>query len=183
MSPSNRARFLAWITVNETCALDSWWDVYAHSHQKVPLTGNNGQPWTTWLILGGRGAGKTRAGAEWVRDVAANDKTARIALIGETEHDVREVMIEGVSGLLAVHRLDERPQWIPSRRRLQWRKGAVAEVYSAENLESLRGPQFSAAWLDELAKGRHADEYAAINGWRPPREPLDAFASFEGFET
>ena len=82
---------------------------------------------------------------------------ARIALIGETEHDVREVMVEGVSGLLAVHRDDERPRWLPSRRRLEWRNGAVAQVFSAENPESLRGPQFSAAWCDELAKWRHAE--------------------------
>jgi len=111
----------------------------------------------TWLILGGRGAGKTRAGAEWVREIATNDAGARIALIGETEHDVREVMVEGISGLLAVHPDEERPQWIATRRRLEWPSGAVAQIFSAENPEGLRGPQFSAAWLDELAKWRHAD--------------------------
>jgi phage terminase large subunit-like protein len=63
-------------------------------------------------------------------------------------------MVEGVSGLLAVHRHDERPQWIPTRRRLEWKNGAVAQVFSAEDPESLRGPQFSAAWADELAKWR-----------------------------
>jgi phage terminase large subunit-like protein len=134
----------------------SWCD-FAHPHQKPPTTAANGAPWTTWLILGGRGAGKTRAGAEWVRSVAAADKTARIALVGETEHEVREVMIEGISGLLAVHRSDERPQWIPTRGRVEWKDGAVAQVFTAENYESLRGPQFSAAWLDELAKWRHAE--------------------------
>jgi phage terminase large subunit-like protein len=159
------------------------WQAWAHGHQKPPDTGNNGEPWTTWLILGGRGAGKTRAGAEWVRGIATSDPKARIALIGETEHAVREVMVEGVSGLLAVHRTDERPEWIPTRRRLEWKNGAVAQIFSAENYEGLRGPQFSAAWLDELAKWRHADETAAINGWRSPREPLDAFASFAGFES
>lgn len=130
---------------------------FAHSHQCAPERANSGQEWTTWLILGGRGAGKTRAGAEWVRAIATADKTARIALIGETEHEVREVMIEGVSGLLAVHRDDERPQWIPTRGRVEWKNGAVAQVFTAENYESLRGPQFSAAWLDELAKWRHAE--------------------------
>jgi phage terminase large subunit-like protein len=83
--------------------------------------------------------------------------TGRIALVGESEHDVREVMIEGVSGVLAVHPRRERPIWIPSRRRLEWRSGVVAEAFSAEDPESLRGPQFSAAWADELAKWRHAD--------------------------
>jgi phage terminase large subunit-like protein len=133
------------------------WPAWAHGHQKPPQTAANGQPWTTWLILGGRGAGKTRAGAERVRGIAVNDPNARIALIGETEHDAREAMVEGVSGLMAVHRQDERPQWIPTRRRLEWPGGAVAEIFSAENYEALRGPQFSAAWLDELAKWRHAD--------------------------
>jgi phage terminase large subunit-like protein len=128
---------------------------FAHAHQRAPECANSGIPWTTWLILGGRGAGKTRAGAEWVRAVA-RDSNARIALIGETEHDAREVMVEGISGLLAVHRYDERPQWIPSRRRLEWKNGAVAQLFSAEDPESLRGPQFSAAWADELAKWRQA---------------------------
>jgi phage terminase large subunit-like protein len=126
-------------------------------HQLPPKAASNGEDWTTWLILGGRGAGKTRAGAEWVRSVARADPKARIALIGESEHEVRSVMIEGVSGLLAVHRRRERPQWNPSRRRLEWKNGAVAEVFTAENHEGLRGPQFSAAWCDELAKWRHAE--------------------------
>eukprot|EP01035_Chromulina_nebulosa_P036778 gene36778-49595_t len=124
--------------------------------------GSNGEDWTTWLILGGRGAGKTRAGAEWVRAQVfgraplATEKAGRIALVGETEHEVREVMIEGVSGLLAVHPPHERPVWLPSRKRLEWRNGAVAQAFSAEDPESLRGPQFCCAWSDEMAKWRHA---------------------------
>jgi phage terminase large subunit-like protein len=146
--------------------IDRWtndWPQFVHDHQKPPALAGSGKPWTTWLILGGRGAGKTRAGAEWVRGLALGDKeytdraVGRIALIGETEHDVREVMIEGVSGLLAAHNRRERPLWIPSRRRLQWSNGAVAEAFSAEDPESLRGPQFGAAWADEIAKWRHAD--------------------------
>jgi phage terminase large subunit-like protein len=131
--------------------------VFAHSHQLPPDLANNGEPWTTWLILGGRGAGKTRAGAEWVRAVAISDPKARIALVGETERDTREVMVEGMSGLLAVHPPHERPQWVPSRRQLEWPNGALAQAFSAEDPESLRGPQFSAAWCDELAKWRHAE--------------------------
>jgi hypothetical protein len=80
-----------------------------------------------------------------------------IALVGETEHDAREVMVEGISGLMAVHGRGDRPIWIPSRRRLEFKNGAVAQVFSAEDPESLRGPQFAAAWCDELAKWRHAD--------------------------
>jgi len=131
--------------------------LYALRHQKAPALAAGGAPWRTWLILGGRGAGKTRAGAEWVRHVACHDAQARIALVGETEHDVRAVMVEGVSGLLGVHPTWERPTWQPSLRRLEWQNGAVAEIFSAENYESLRGPQFTAAWCDELAKWRQAE--------------------------
>ncbi len=129
----------------------------------MPLVAPNGEPWRTWLILGGRGAGKTRAGAEWVRSVALANKSGdggkirRIAIIGETERDTRDVMIEGESGILAVHARSDRPTWIPSRRRLEWADGTVAQAFSAEDPESLRGPQFQAAWLDELAKWRHAE--------------------------
>jgi len=127
---------------------------FAHAHQLPPALANSGADWTTWLLLGGRGAGKTRAGAEWVKTLALSDPRARIALIGEGEHEAREVMVEGVSGILAAHRHGERPAWISSRRLLQWTNGAVAQVFSAEDPESLRGPQFSAAWLDEFAKWR-----------------------------
>ena len=142
-----------------TSYFDRDFGALAHWHQRPPARANNGADWTTWLILGGRGAGKTRAGAEWVRRVAMGDPKARIALIGETEHEAREVMVEGVSGLLAVHHRRERPQWIATRRRLEWTNGAVAQVFSAENHEGLRGPQFSAAWCDELAKWRQ------VLGW------------------
>ncbi|AXS39954.1 terminase family protein [Breoghania sp. L-A4] len=120
--------------------------------------------WSTWLVMGGRGAGKTRTGAEWVRGMAlgeppyARKPIGRIALLGETQGEVREVMIEGVSGLLAVHRARERPVWLPSRRRLEWPNGAIAQAFSAEDPEGLRGPQFAAAWADELAKWRNAEE-------------------------
>lgn len=145
---------LARIPPTELSGLIRDFGFFAHKHQHPPAAANNGAEWITWLILGGRGAGKTRAGAEWVRSIATADKRARIALVGETEHEVREVMVEGVSGLLSVHRSDERPTWLSSRGRVKWKNGAVAQVFSAENYESLRGPQFSAAWLDELAKWR-----------------------------
>jgi phage terminase large subunit-like protein len=156
-------QFLATIPDAWRAHLATDWPTFAHRHQEVPETTRSGAPWRTWLILGGRGAGKTRAGAQWVRAVAlgeppyAGQPPARIALIGETEHEVREVMIEGVSGLLSVHAHAERPTWISSRRRLEWPNGAVAQAFSAEDPESLRGPQFSAAWADELAKWRHAE--------------------------
>ena len=114
--------------------------------------------------MGGRGAGKTRTGAEWVRGLALGEPdfsaapVGRIALIAETAADARDVMVEGVSGILSVHKNFERPDWQPSRRRLEWKNGAVAQIFSAEDPESLRGPQFECAWLDEFAKWRHAEE-------------------------
>lgn len=112
-------------------------------------------------MLGGRGAGKTRAGAEWVRAHARALPEARIALIGETLADARTVMVEGVSGLLAVHPPGARPLFEPSKRQVTWPCGAVAHLFSAEDPESLRGPQFTAAWSDELCK------------WRRPQETWD----------
>src|SRR5437763_6758307 len=137
--------------------------VLAHPHQEAPAAANNGGAWTTWLVLGGRGAGKTRLGAEWVRALAhgtppyATRRHRRIALVGESEHDVREVMIEGTSGLQRISPRAERPVWTSSRRLLEWPNGAVAQAFSAEDPESLRGPQFDAAWCDELAKWRQAE--------------------------
>ena len=139
------------------------WKIFSHDYQCPPALAPDGNPWLTWLMIGGRGAGKTRAGAEWIRAQAlglapfATEKASRIALVGETEHDVREVMIEGVSGLLAVHGWYERPTWLPSRKRLEWSDGQIAQVFSAEDPESLRGPQFCCAWSDEMAKWRYAE--------------------------
>lgn len=115
-----------------------------------------------WLVLGGRGAGKTRLGAEWVNALVngfrpfADHKYGRIALVGETLSDVREVMVEGPSGILSTARRN-RPQYEPSRRRLTWDNGAVAQIFSAMEPDSLRGPQFDAAWSDEVAKWKDAD--------------------------
>ncbi len=140
------------------------WPTFAHEHQ-LPPDGN----WRIWLLMGGRGAGKTRAGAEWIKAMAlghgwlngsgaSKGFAGRIALVGETFSDVREVMVEGVSGLLALHSRGERPTWTPTRRRLEWPNGAVAQAFSSEDPEALRGPQFDIAWCDELAKWRYAQE-------------------------
>lgn len=140
---------------------------FGREDQLPPVHAQGGGPWSIWLALGGRGAGKTRAGAEWVKGLAlgrapwAPAPVARIALVAETAADLRDVMVEGVSGLLAVHRPCERPLWEPTRRRLSWPNGAIAQGFSAEDPESLRGPQFAAAWCDELAK------------WRRPQETFD----------
>lgn len=120
-----------------------------------------GQP-AIWLVLGGRGSGKTRLGAEWVNGLVRNlppfslSRYGRLALVGETLGDVREVMIEGPSGILTNSRAN-RPRFEATRRRLVWNSGAVAQIFSSEDPESLRGPQFDAAWCDELAKWKHAE--------------------------
>lgn len=140
------------------------WLFWARRDQLPPEVAQGGASWRTWLVLGGRGAGKTRTGAEWVRGLAlghapfADKPVGRIALIAETMDDLREVMVEGVSGILTVHANGERPQWQATRRRLVWPNGAVAQGFSAEDPESLRGPQFEAAWADEVGKWRRADE-------------------------
>lgn len=140
------------------------WQLFARQDQLPPAEAQGGRDWSTWLVLGGRGAGKTRTGAEWVRGLAlgqppfATKPVGRIAIVAETMQDLREVMVEGVSGLIAVHPWNERPTWHATRRRLEWPNGALAQGFSAEDPESLRGPQFEAAWCDELAKWHYADK-------------------------
>ena len=122
--------------------------------------------WATWLFLGGRGAGKTLAGASWLADRAeALGAGGRLALIGPTLHDVREVMIGGPSGLINLGRWRaERawPRYEPSRRRLVFPGGAEAFVFSAEDPDSLRGPQFAAAWADEFCAWPRGEETLAL---------------------
>ena len=136
------------MTHEDLCGTTAW--NFSARNDQLPPAGD----WTTWLLLGGRGAGKTRAGAEWVHTIAAA-ADGPIALVAETLADAREVMVEGVSGLLSIHRPSDRPRWSSSRRRLEWPNGAIALTFSSEDPESLRGPQFAAAWCDELAKWRH----------------------------
>ena len=131
------------------------WQLLARPEQ-LPPEGD----WRTWLLMGGRGSGKTRAGAEWVHGLASGlmpglSGDGRIALVAESFADAREVMVDGVSGILGVARA-ERPAFEATRRRLLWPSGAVAQMFSSEDPESLRGPQFDLAWADELGKWRHA---------------------------
>lgn len=136
-------------------AVDSEWLTRARDAQ-LPPSGD----WRTWLILGGRGSGKTRAGAEWVSGMAlglapfSSQSCGHIALVGETFSDAREVMVDGPSGILSVSRRS-RPRYEATRRRLLWDNGAVASLYTSEDPDGLRGPQFDAAWCDELAKWKN----------------------------
>lgn len=154
---------LAGLTPDEIVFLAHDWMLWARDDQLPPLATPDGRPWRTWLILGGRGAGKTRSGAEWVRAQAlglpplAAEPAMRIALVGETLSDVRRIMVEGVSGLLAVHAPHEKPDYSSTRGELAWPSGAIAQMFSADEAESLRGPQFAVAWVDELAKWRRPE--------------------------
>lgn len=149
------ARMARRSAITRGCAHD--WDQNAHPYQRAPDDGDS--PWTVFLLLGGRGAGKTRAGAEWVRALVERRRTpARIALVSETYADGREVMIDGQSGLSHIGPEERRPAYEPSRRRLVWPSGSVGYVFSSEDPDGLRGHQFDAAWSDELCKWKHAEE-------------------------
>ncbi|GAB4269071.1 MAG: terminase family protein [Pararhodobacter sp.] len=156
---SQRQGFLAALSDPALLAMPWVFDLWAMPHQ-VPPPGS----WRTWVCLGGRGAGKTRAGAEWVRAQVEGarprdpGRAARVALVGETFDQVREVMIFGDSGILACCPPDRRPAWEATRRRLVWPNGATAQAFSAHEPEALRGPQFDAAWADELGKWKKATE-------------------------
>ena len=159
LPPGKREAAFAALVASDAEAVDLFhdWQINARDDQLPPLHAANGRPWRTWLLLGGRGSGKTRAGAEWVRAVAlglwpGEPRASRIALVGPTQAHVRAVMIEGVSGLLSVHPRTERPLLEISKSQLVWSNGAIAQFFSAEDPEGLRGPQFDAAWCDELGR-------------------------------
>lgn len=156
--PEEVEEFLGGLSQNALMSLPWLFEFWALPHQ-LPPEGD----WKSWVIMGGRGAGKTRAGSEWVRSLvegptaAAPGKCHRVALVGETFDQVREVMVFGESGILACSPPDRRPVWEAGRKRLVWANGATATVYSAHEPEALRGPQFDAAWVDELAKWKKAE--------------------------
>ena len=137
----------------ELAALKYDWTKWARPKQLAPPG-----DWLGWLILAGRGFGKTRIGSEYVRNYAENNPKARIGLIGSTAKDCREVIIEGDSGLLSVCPPWNMPTYQSSRGVLIWPNGATAYLYQAEKPDQLRGPQFNLIWMDELAKYRYADK-------------------------
>lgn len=157
--PQRQRTVLSGLSRNALAAMPWVFEIWALPHQ-IPPAGD----WRSWVCLGGRGAGKTRAGAEWIRaevegpSPRAPGRARRVALVGETFDQVLEVMVMGPSGIIACSPPDRRPAWEASRRRLVWPNGAVAQAYSAQEPESLRGPQFDAAWADELGKWRRGAE-------------------------
>lgn len=150
-----RLAFIATLEPAQQRELAPHWRLFARAAQLPP-----GGDWHTWLVMAGRGFGKTRAGAEWVRALAEADPAVRIALVGATLADVRAVMVEGESGILAVCPPGRCPAFEPSLRRLTWPNGAQATLFSAGEPDSLRGPQHSHAWCDEIAKWENASDQA-----------------------
>lgn len=122
------------------------WALWARPNQTAPPC-----DWRVWLNLGGRGSGKTRTGAEWVRDQVESGRCGRIALVARTGADVRDVIVEGESGLMSICPPWNMPKYLPAKRRLEWDNGAIATTYTAEEPDQLRGPQHDGAWCDELA--------------------------------
>ena len=155
MKPRKRFRELKKLKEVELRELQTHWQLWARREQ-LPPPGD----WRTWLVMAGRGFGKTRSGAEWVRAVADADPMARIALVAASLAEARAVMVEGESGLLSVCPEKHRPDFEPSLRRLLWPNGAQALLYSAGEPESLRGPQHSHAWCDEIGKWDTASDRA-----------------------
>ena len=152
LSAEQRRAILAELTPDELATLDYQWSFWARPDQ-LPPPGD----WRTWLLLGGRGSGKTRSSAEWVRSQIETGRRGRIALCGPTADTIRRDMVEGPSGILAVFPNDDRPSYEPSSRRVVFLNGAVAYLFSAEEPDRLRGPNLDAAWCDELAAWADAD--------------------------
>ena len=154
LTPAQVGNLLATLSAEELLALRHDWQTWARPEQVPPADGE----WRVFLYLAGRGSGKTRGAAEWVRRVANEHPGCRVAIVARTAADVRDVCVEGESGLLAVCPPSERPLYEPSKRRLTWRNGSQATCYSADEPDLLRGPQHHFAWTDELATWPRLDE-------------------------
>lgn len=153
MDPETRRKFLETLSDDRSAFLRPLWSFWARPEQWPP----DGE-WRSWLYLGGRGAGKTRAGAGWIAEGVRGNSMRRIALIGATHHDARSVMIEGIAGLLGA---SDGATYEPSNFRVVWPNGAIATVLSAEEPDGVRGHQFDAVWGDEFCK------------WKDPRAMLE----------
>ena len=154
LSEEERNAFLEGLSEADAEALLYDWRGFLARPNQIAPEGD----WDIWLALAGRGFGKTRMGAEWVREEVDAGRAKRIALIAETAADCRDVLVEGDSGLLSLYPEGAAPIYEPSKRRLTWENGAVATLFNATEPGQLRGPQFDLAWSDELAKWRYARE-------------------------
>lgn len=151
---ATREKVLASLSDEAALALRWDWQFWARPNQLAPAGA-----WRYWLLLAGRGFGKTRCGAEYVRARVESGKSGRFALVAPTAADVRDVMVEGESGILACSPPWFKPTYKPSLRRLEWPNGAIATTYSADEPDRLRGPQHDDAWADELAAWRYAEAW------------------------
>jgi len=154
LSTEEREEFLNALSPDEQKVLQYTWEFWARKNQLEPAG-----DWRTWMILAGRGWGKTRAGAEWVNEMARSGKYRRMHLVGATASDIRDIMVEGPSGII-----DTSPPWFkaqyrPTKRRVEWPNGAWALAFSADEPERLRGEQCEAAWCDELAAWRYPEAW------------------------
>jgi phage terminase large subunit-like protein len=154
LDEATRDEVLGSLTPRERWEAMYTWSVWRRPEQRTP-----GGLWRTWLILAGRGFGKTRTGAEFIREQVDAGRARRIALVGRTAADVRDTMVEGESGLLSVYPPGRRPRYEPSKRRVTFDNGAVAVTYSADKPDLLRGPNHDLAWADELAAWRYSDAW------------------------
>lgn len=136
------------------------WSFWGRPEQRPPQHDN----WSVYLYSGGRGSGKTRAAAEWIRDVA-KQPNKRIGLVARTSADVRDVIVEGDSGIIGVTPPSERPEWQPSKRKLTWPNGTTALAFTADEPDQLRGPQFDYAWGDEIAAWRQVPDALGLTAW------------------
>lgn len=160
MPTADREVFLMSLGREELSALQWDWRFWARPAQVEP----EGDWWSVWMAMAGRGFGKTKLGSEWIREQVcgatplAPGRCSRIALVAETAADARDVMVQGPSGILAVHPPQFRPVYKKSQRSLEWPNGATALLFSAEEPDQLRGPEHDCAWSDEMAKWAYAQE-------------------------
>lgn len=159
LSPEERAEALSGMDP-EMLLWD--WSVWGRPEQQTPAG-----DWNVWLVLAGRGFGKTRLASEWVREQAkyTTEGQRRFALVARTAADVRDVIVEGESGIMNVSPPSERPHYEPSKRRLTWPNGNTATLFTADEPDSLRGPQFTHAWGDEVAAWRQTPDAAGMTAW------------------
>jgi phage terminase large subunit-like protein len=153
LSVEERTTLLSSLDPSVKAGLKYHWPFWARPNQ-LPPDGN----WTTWLLLAGRGFGKSRCGAEWVRKMAFEHPGCRIALVAETAADARRVMVEGESGILAISPPEFMPDYSPANRQITWPNGSMAFTYNATQPDQLRGPQHHFAWCDELAKWQYMQD-------------------------
>ena len=164
---SDPAELFAGMEPADAAALMHDWRLWRRPKQATPPG-----DWTVWVLLAGRGFGKTRTGAEWVRENVVEGGARHVALVGPTAADVRDTMIEGESGLLSVFPEAERPKYEPSKRRVTFHNGATATAFSADEPDRLRGPNHDLAWADELAAWRYPEAWDMLSfGLRIGKRP------------